>query len=323
MDRKECANGLQLIKVASIKLKGKFSALFLGALAMTTPLILTLFIGVLMSTMFGIGWVLPVAIVIFAILVAPLQMGYIKYFNNVIDGHQPRINEVYSYLIKPKAITLRAIYISCILMVMYIIGGMLWIAPAGFAVAFFSMVLFFLQKEEHMKLRGAMKECATKMCGNRLAMFSYKLIFYLVYGMLFVLAGLMLLLIYSLLMDSVIVSWVVSVCCAIVFIFMYTFITVYFHSCNQIFFEDVLSRHEKKKASNKVTHANLNNTASVGEDNQEDKVVEVKENTTKEKESKKKKTTTKDKTKNTKKTKTTTSKPKTENIENSASESKE
>ena len=267
MERKECANGLQLIKVAAIKLKGHFSAVFIGALAMTTPLILTLFFGILMTSMFGISWVLPVSIVIFAALVAPLQMGYIKYFNNVLDGHQPRISEVYSYITKPRGITLRSIYIACILMVMYLIGGVLWIMPAGFAVSFFSMVLFFLQKFETPRLRTVMMECATKMCGNRLAMFSYKLIFYLVYGMLFVVAGLMLVLIYTLLMDSLIISWLVAVCCAIVFIFLYTFVTVYFHSSNQIFFEDVLSRDEKKR-QRKVTHAAANNTTAVGDDNQ-------------------------------------------------------
>ena len=280
MDRKECANGLQLIKVAAIKLRGKFSAVFIGALAMTTPLILSLFFGILMSVMFGIGWMLPVSIVVFAVLVAPLQMGYIKYFNNVLDGKQPRISEVYSYMTKPTFLTLRGIYIGCILLIMYILGGILWIMPAGFAVSFFSMVLFFLQKFEHPRLRSVMMDCATKMCGNRLAMFAYKLIFYFVYGMLFVVAGLMLLLIYTLLMDSIIISWIVSVCCAIVFIFLYTFVTVYFHSSNQIFFEDVLTRHEKKH-QRKVSHASVNNTTAVGEDSQ---VVDKKEVRQKDKE---------------------------------------
>ena len=48
MERKEAANGLQLIKFASIKLRGKFSAVFMGTLAMTTPLILILFMLLMM-----------------------------------------------------------------------------------------------------------------------------------------------------------------------------------------------------------------------------------------------------------------------------------
>ena len=110
MERKECANGLQLIKVAAKKLKGKFSAVFMGAFAMTTPLILVLFVATLMTLLFETGWMVVVGVVLFTIFVGPLQMGYIKYFNNVLDGNQPRISEVYSYL-RFNADTLRIIYI--------------------------------------------------------------------------------------------------------------------------------------------------------------------------------------------------------------------
>lgn len=274
MERKECANGLQLIKVASIKLKGKFSALFIGALAMTTPLILCLFIGILMSVLFGTGWVFTVGLVLFVIFVGPLQMGYIKYFNNVMDGKQPRISEVYSY-IRISFFTLRSIYIAGLLVLMYIIGGVLWMVPAGFAVSAFSMVMFFLQKYEYPKLRTAMAECAKKMIGNRLAMFSYKLIFYMVYAMLFVVAAACLLLVYHLIIENLLISWLVSLCGAIVFIFLYTMVTVYFHSSNQIFFEDVLSRDEKKR-QRKVAHVETNSTTLIGEGNKEEHVKEEK-----------------------------------------------
>ena len=299
MERKECSHGLELIKVAAIKLKGNFSALFIGALAMTTPLILCLYLGILMSILFNTGWIFTVGLVLFVIFAAPLQMGYIKYFNNVLDGKQPRINEVYSY-VRFSFLTLRSIYICGILIVMYIIGGVLWMVPAGFAISAFSMVMFFLQKFEYPKLRTAMGECAKKMIGNRLAMFSYKLVFYLVYAMLFVVAGLCMALVYSLLADSFIISWIVAVCSAIVFIFLYTMVTVYFHSSNQIFFEDVLSRDEKKRQ--RKIQTNVNNTKQVGDDANEtvDKNKETADNKTsknkstkKEKEPKPKKEKTK------------------------------
>jgi len=260
MERKECAHGLELIKVAAIKLKGNFSTLFVGALAMTTPLILCLFLGILMSILFNSGWVFTIGLVLFVMFVAPLQMGYIKYFNNVLDGKQPRISEVYSY-VRFSFLTLRSIYISGLLIIMYVLGGILWMVPAGFAISAFSMVLFFLQKFEYAKLRTAMMECAKKMIGNRLAMFAYKLIFYMVYAMLFVIAGLFLLLVYHLLVENLLISWIVAVCSAIVFIFLYTMVTVYFHSSNQVFFEDVLSRDEKKRQ--RKVHATINNTQQI------------------------------------------------------------
>ena len=326
MERKECANGLQLIRVACIKLKGHFSALFMGALAMTTPLILDMFLGILCSIFLGNWWCFTVALMLFVVFVAPLQMGYIKYFNDVLDGKQPKISEVFSY-IRFSFMTLRAIYISGILMVMYILGGVLWLVPAGFAISAFSMVLFFLQKYEYPKLRTAMWDCATKMMGNRLAMFAYKLIFYIVYFMLFAIAGLCLALIYNLFLESFVVSWIVAMCSAIVFIFMYTFVTVYFHSSNQIFFEDVLSRDEKKRARKVKTTAN--NTDQVGnntpvekteedkkepasvENNKEEKVVEKTEDepkATNKKPASAKTTTTKTAKKTTAKKSTSTTK---------------
>ena len=267
MDRKESKNGLELIKYASIRLKGNFSALFLGALAMVTPLTLVFLVPFIISILTETSWIMSIGIVIFAIFVGPLQMGYIKYFNETIDGKQPKISRVYSQ-IRFSIFTLRTIYIALILLILYIIGGILWIVPAGFAISFYSMTLFFLEKYNYERLSGAMNDCAKQMIGNRLAMFSYKLIFYLIYFFVFVVGALCLALVFLLAMDSLIVSWIVAVCSTIVFIFMYTMITVYYHSCNQIFFEDVLKYQERKrtKINNSIaSHKNENNLEKVDE----------------------------------------------------------
>jgi hypothetical protein len=137
---------------------------------------------------------------------------------------------------------------------MYIFGGILWIVPAGFAIAFFSMILFFYEKNEYPRLSQAFKETARHMIGNRLALFAYKLVFYLVYFLLFMVAGLFMILVYMLLSESMIISWLIEVCSIIIFVFMYSMITVYYHSCNLTFFEDVLSyedRRQQKKQEDK------------------------------------------------------------------------
>lgn len=309
MDRKECSTGLQLIKVAAIKLKGRFSAVFIGALAMTTPLILCLFLGILMSILFNTAWVFTIGLVVFVLLAGPLQLGYIKYFNNVMDGNQPRIKQVYSYL-RFSFFTLRSVYICGLLLVMYIIGGILWLVPAGFAVSAFSMVFFFMQKFEYPKLRTSMVECAKKMVGNRLTMFSYKLVFYLVYGMLFVVAGLCLVLVYNLLIESLLISWIVALCSSIVFIFLYTMVTVYYHSCNQIFFEDVLSRDEKKRQRKIQTTSNSTAQIETKEGNEEKKEDKVQSNEKQEKDKEEKKANKKSTEKKTTTKKTTSSKTK-------------
>lgn len=299
MERKESKNGLELIKYGALRLRGNFCALFMGAFAMVTPLVLMILIPFIISMITEIDWVISIGIALFALFVGPLQMGYIKYFNAVIDGKQPSVFSVYAH-IRFDVFTLRTIYISILLLIMYIIGGVLWIVPAGFAISFYSMSLFFFERFGHERLTKAMHQCATHMVGNRLAMFSYKLIFYLVYFMLFVVAGLCLALVSLLAIDSLIVSWIVTVCSAIVFIFLYTMVTVYFHSCNQIFFEDTLMYVEKKRA--KKTN-NITNAPNI-EHKEESNVEQVKEKETEVE----KKTTTKKSTKDKKSTKTTTKK---------------
>ena len=238
MDRKESRNGLELIKYGAIRLRGNFSALFMGALAMVTPLTLVFLIPYLIARFTDTLWVMSIGIALFAILVGPLQIGYIRYFNETIDGNQPRLSRVYSCL-NFSIFTLRTIYI---------VGGILWMIPGCFAVSFYSMTLFFLEKYKYPRLSEAMNDCSKQMIGNRLAMFSYKLIFYLVYLLLFGMGALCLGLVFILAEDSLLVSYVVALCSTIVFIFMYTMVTVYYHSCNQIFFEDTLMYNERKRA---------------------------------------------------------------------------
>lgn len=280
MDRKESKNGLELIKYGAIRLKGNFSALFMGALAMVTPLTLIFLIPYLISRLTDTYWVMSIGIALFAVLVGPLQIGYIKYFNETIDGKQPRITRVYSCL-KWSIFTLRTIFITLILFVIYIIGGILWIVPAGFAVSFYSMTLFFLEKYNYPRLSEAMNDCSRQMIGNRLAMFSYKLIFYFVYLLLFGVGALCMGLVLMLAEDSLLVSYIVALCSTIVFIFMYTMLTVYYHSCNQIFFEDTLMYNERKRAKIKAEkerimalkekHENENSNSETEKNSDEDK----------------------------------------------------
>jgi len=304
MERKESRNGLELVKYGAIRLKGNFSALFMGTFAMVTPLVLMILLPCIVAMLTAIGWIATIGVVLFAIFVGPLQLGYIKYFNEVIDGKQPTIFRVYSQ-IRFNVVTLRSMYISMLLLLMYIIGGLLWLVTAGFAISFFSMSLFFYERFSHERLTKAMHECATHMIGNRLAMFSYKLIFYLVYFMLFIVAGLCLALVYILAIDSMFVSWIVAVCSTVVFIFLYTMVTVYFHSCNQIFFEDTLMAAERKRNKKTTTIKNIEEvktTVTETKDSVEEKNNKVEEKKEEQK-VKKSNTTKKQTTKTTKSTK--------------------
>lgn len=251
MDRKESANGLQLIKFGAIRFRGNFSVLFMGALAMCMPLILALGVPAVLAILLGKGWVFSIGIVLFIILAGPLQVGYIKFFNATLDGKQPKISMVYSQF-RFSVNTLKYIYFVGLLFIMYVFGFALWIIPAGFAISYYSMVLFFQEKFEYKRFSEAFNDCSRKMIRNRLAMFSYKLVFYFVYLMLFCVAGLSLGLIYVLSLESLLLTYICTICLMIIFIFLYTMVTVYFHSCNQIFFEDTLMYHERKTMERKA-----------------------------------------------------------------------
>ena len=250
MERNETSNGLHLIKVAGIRLKGNFAKLFVGAFTMITPLLLMILVPLVLALTIEKFWILSIGIALFAICIGPLQVGYIKYYDALMKGKQPRLSVIYSQF-RFNLDSLRIVYIALLLLIMYIVGGLLWIIPAAIAISFYSMSLFFYEKQKHHRLTQAMKECAKKMIGNRLSMFSYKLIFYFIYFLLFVVGGLSIALVISVADYGLFSSWLVGVFVAIVFILLYTMITVYYHSCNHVFFEDVLIYHEKKQRKKK------------------------------------------------------------------------
>jgi len=309
MSRQESSNGLHLIKYASILLKGRFSSLFMGTFAMVTPLALMVIIPLIFALLFESLWILTIGIILFAIFVGPMQLGYIKYFNEVISGNQPKLYVVYSE-IKFTGHAFRGMFIAILLLVMYLIGGLLWLITAGFIISFFSMTLFFLQKFKYPRITVALRECARHMIGNRLAMFSYKLIFYLMYFMLFIVGALCMALVYVISVDSLLIAWIVCVCSVIIFIFLYTMITLYFHSSNEIFFEDLLMYREKMDAKEKRLAAKNKEATeeNLGEaDTKNEKVEETKvENIEEKKENAKKTKSTANKKEGAKKDKTKT-----------------
>ena len=60
MERKESAHGLQLVKFAAIKLKGHFSALFMGTFAMVTPLVLAIVLPLIIAWLTGYTWIISI-----------------------------------------------------------------------------------------------------------------------------------------------------------------------------------------------------------------------------------------------------------------------
>ena len=57
------------------------------------------------------SYIFSIGVILFAIFVGPMQVGYIKFFNLTLQGEQPKITVIYSQ-IKCNVKTLRCIYIS-------------------------------------------------------------------------------------------------------------------------------------------------------------------------------------------------------------------
>ena len=102
------------------------------------------------------------------------------------------------------------------------------------------MIFYVMEYYEITTFRKSFYTTAVLMLGNRILMFSYKLLFYLIYGVLITLGVICGFLVYSMMATNLALAIVFGVCGAIVFLFLYTLITVYYHACNETFFEDMI-----------------------------------------------------------------------------------
>lgn len=229
-------NGMDLIKISAGKLKGKFGKAFVGTLIAFAPLLV-----LALAVPYYIGFAL--AVLMFGVV----QTGYIRFMRALMNGENPSLKVIYSEI---KTGWLET-FLGTIMIVMFLLGGVLFIVPGVVLYGFFGMALFVAEKEKSATFTLALKSTKDKMSKNIVSMFSYKLFFWIFYIILF--AGVLLgyFGVLALSETNLILAILVAVVGVLVLIVLYSILNVYYHAANETFFQEVLYYEEKTKQARK------------------------------------------------------------------------
>ena len=232
---KTSKNSFDLVRISGQKLQGKFGKAFLGTLIMVAPL-------VLLACIPYAGW--AISLFIWGVL----DTGYIRFMRELLRGNNPSLSLIFSEV---KTGWLELFLGSC-LVSMFLLGTVIAIIPGIILVGYYSMGLFVAEHYKFHTIGEAFKTTAQKMEGNKTTMFSYKVLFYFTYLLIiiaFVLLGYYVWVLYAV---NPVISVLLGVLAVLVFILIWAFVTVYYHSANQTFFEEVLVYEEIKNNKKSV-----------------------------------------------------------------------
>lgn len=217
-------NGFDMIKTASKKVNGKFMKAFVGTLIMFVPLIALCFIPYA-------GWALSV------FLFGVFETGYIRYFRRLINEENPSLKVLFSEF---KTGWLETFLGAC-LIVMYIFGGVLFIIPGIVIIGLYSMGLFVAEQYKTEGIIETLKLTRNKTKGHTTSMLAYKSIFALIYLVLAAVTFFGFWGIYILYATSPVVSILVGVVAGLLIILAFCIITTYYHSCNELLFQEMIA----------------------------------------------------------------------------------
>lgn len=223
-------NSMDFIKVAGEKVKGKFGKAFLGTLMMVAPLMLCVF------TVYA----LPLAILFFGVF----ETGYIRFMRALINGENPSYKLIFSEFKAPWL----EIFLGTIMICMFALGTVLAIIPGAILIAYYSMSLFVAEKGGIKDAGVALKETSKKMNGNIAGMFAYKTLFWVFYIITFFLGLIVALFATKLWADHLVIALLVLLADYLVIAVLWSIITVFYHTANELFFAEVLTYEEIKKA---------------------------------------------------------------------------
>ena len=223
-------NSMDFIKVAGEKVKGKFGKAFLGTLMMVAPLMLCVF------TVYA----LPLAILFFGVF----ETGYIRFMRALINGENPSYKLIFSEFKAPWL----EIFLGTIMICMFALGTVLAIIPGAILIAYYSMSLFVAEKEGIKDAGVALKETSKNMNGNIAGMFAYKTLFWVFYIITFFLGLIVALFATKLWADHLVIALLVLLADYLVIAVLWSIITVFYHTANELFFAEVLTYEEIKKA---------------------------------------------------------------------------
>ena len=230
-------NSMDFIKASGEKVKGKFGKAFLGTLIMVAPLMLCVFS----------VYALPLAILFFGVF----DTGYIRFMKALINGENPSYKLIFSEFKTPWV----EIFLGAIMLCMFVVGTVLAIIPGVILIAYYSMSLFVAEHDKINDVGLALKESSKKMNGNISSMFAYKTFFWLFYIILLFISVILGVLGLKLWADHAVLTIIIIALDYLFTTVVWSVITVFYHTANQVFFAETLTYQEIKKsrkASQKV-----------------------------------------------------------------------
>ena len=222
-------NGFDLIGGALHKLHGKGSKAFLGTLIFVFPL-------ALMCMIPYAGW----AIALFCWGV--LETGYIRFMRRTMDGENPGFGEIFSEV----RTGWFELYLGALMIGMFALGSAVILVPGVVLIGYYSLSLFTAEYYHIERVGEAMYQTAVRMDGNKTTMFSFKAIFYLFYFIVLAAAALSAYGVYLLWATSPVLSVCVAALAFLVFVLLWSWITVYHHATSEMFFQEILHNYEFK-----------------------------------------------------------------------------
>ena len=228
-------NGMDLIKISAGKLKGKFGKAFVGTLVAFAPLLI-----LTIAVPYYIGLALSV------LLFGVVQTGYIRFMRSLMNGENPSLKVLYSEF---KTGWLET-FLGTAMIIMFLLGGILFIVPGIVLYGFFGMSLFVAEKEKCSDFSAALKSTKEKMNKNIVSMYAYKLFFWILY--LVLIAGVLLgyIGVVALAKSNLILAILVAVVGVLVLIILYSILNAYYHAANETFFQEVLYYNDQNKNEN-------------------------------------------------------------------------
>lgn len=215
-------NSLDLIESAGKSLKGKFGKAFLATLILVAPI---------MACIFSV-YLIPVAMLLYGVV----QTGYIRYMRDLLDNKQPSLKSIFGEFTNPGL----EILLGVLLVSMFLVGGLLLIFPGLVLVGFYSMSLYFAENKKSETPFEAMKTCRKHMRVNVTNMFSFKVLFWLAYVVLIIIAAGLAIFAINLWAEYKLVSILVGMGNFIFTTGLWALVSTYYNATAELFFRELL-----------------------------------------------------------------------------------
>jgi len=221
-----------------------------------------------------VEWMWIVAVCIGALLLGPLQYGYIRFYNKLTKEGNANIFSIYDFwhmenfimilfggLLEAVVIIVLAAFILVPVLVLNntigaIVAGVVAASILVVLVAFFSMVFFFIDHHKYEGFAEALKNCFIRMRRNRMSMMSYKVLYYvffLLIALVSLIAGYKISTLFG--TEAEVYGLILAIIGMALLFTVVAYIMTWYHATNHLYFEQILDYHEKKSGKKEEVQA--------------------------------------------------------------------